>query len=186
MSDGMRRGVRHASHGAKNEHRFGAAGSQTCSATASRRSCDVHERACRAARRTPSARRVAALVWKSLLVFSGSDAMSDCMRRVERHAGHGAKNEHRFGAAGSQTCNARASRRPCDVHERACRAARRTPSARRFAAFVWKAVLALSGSDAMSDSIRRLERTASHGAKNSHSIGSAESDVQRQPAAPRP
>ena len=32
----------------------------------------------------------------------------------------------------------------------------------------------------MSDSIRRLERAASRGAKNEHSIGSAKADVQRQ------
>ena len=30
--------------------------------------------------------------------------MSDCMQRMVRLAGHGAKNEHRFGAAASQTC----------------------------------------------------------------------------------
>ena len=73
--------------------------------------------------------------WKAVLAFSGSDATSDSMRRMERHEGHGAKNSHSTGTAGSQTCNARASRRPCDVHERACDAARHTPSARSFAAF---------------------------------------------------
>ena len=45
---------------------------------------------------------------------------------------------------------------------------------------LWTSRLVFSGSDAMSDCIRRLERAASHGAKNSHSIGSAKADVQRQ------
>ena len=72
--------------------------------------------------------------WTSVLVSRGSDAMSDCMRRMRRRSSHGAQNEHSTGTAGSQTCNARASRRPCDVHKRACDAARQTPSARRFEA----------------------------------------------------
>ena len=73
-------------------------------------------------------------VWTSVLVFRGSDAMSECIRRMRCRSGHGAKNSHSTGTAGSQTCNARASRRPCDVHERACDAARQTPSARSFVA----------------------------------------------------
>ena len=46
----------------------------------------------------------------------------------------------------------------------------------------WTAVLAFSGSDATSDSMRRMERHEGHGAKNVHSIGTAGSDVQRQPS----
>ena len=50
-------------------------------------------------RRQPEALRL--WDWKSVLAFSGSDATSDFMRRMERHQGHGAKSSHSTGAAAS-------------------------------------------------------------------------------------
>ena len=44
----------------------------------------------------------------------------------------------------------------------------------------------LSGSDATSGCMRRMERLAGHRAKNAHCIGSARSDEQRHPAVPPP
>ena len=130
VSDCMRRMRRRSGHGAKDAHRDGAARRRPRNTRASRRPGDVHERACDAARHTRRQRdALRPSVCKSVLVLRGSDAMSDFFRRMRRHADHAAKNSHSTGTAGSQTCNARASRRPCDVHERACDAARKMPSA---------------------------------------------------------
>ena len=112
--------------------------------------------------------------------------MSDCIRRLRRAASHGAKNELSIGSAESdvQRQPAVASRVTSATGRAEQRGKRRPRDA--LARSVWMPRLVFSGADATSDFIRRLERGASRGAKNSHSIGSAESDVQRQPVVPRP
>ena len=115
----------------------------------------------------------------SLPAFSGSDAMSDFMRRMERHASHGAKNEHAFGSAGSDVQRQPAVGRVTSTRGRAeQRGKRRQHEACRPSAC--DSLPASSGSDAMSDFMRRMERPACHEASNEHAFGSARSGVQRQ------
>ena len=118
------------------------------------------------------------LSWTAVLAFSGSDATSDSMRRMERHEGHGARGTCTGLAPQDPTCrDSQASEAVRPTTARAEQGGkRRQHEALRPSS--WKAVLAFSGSDATSDSMRRMERLEGHGAKNLLSTCTAGSDVQ--------
>ena len=253
----MRRMVRHARHGGKNEHRFGGARSQTRNARASRdrRPCDVHERACDAARQTPSARSFAAIglkidacipwlwcherlhpAYEASLRSRGQELALDRHRRTRRATTakrlKPCRQRRRVpsseaNAVSTKLCGLRIGNRcshsvapmpratSCGVwsvtkvkeprtrtrpapHDQTCNDSQASEAVRSTTARAeqggkrrqhealrpspWNSVLLFSGSDATSDSVRRMERHEGHAAKNSHWIGTAGSDVQRQPS----
>ena len=157
-----------------------AARKQTCNARASRRPCDVRERACRAARQPPFARRVAAVALQIA-------ACSHWLRGHERlRAAYEASRRSRSpeGARFRQHSIRRATPEPAVGRVTSTRGRAEQRGKRRphdaLRPSLWKSLPAVSGSDAVSDFMRRMERPAGHGAKNERASGSAASDVQRQ------